>query len=142
MYTYRVADYCLIMGLFCKRDLYIFHPTDTVGCTDLSKAFYSCFCEACRTHVCVLCVCVCVCVTHTHKNVHLPCRRGLRIATINRLLKIIGLFCRRALSKKTIFYSTASTMGWLRLVGSIKLQVSFAEYRLCCRAILQKRPII
>ena len=33
-------------------------------------------------------------------------------------------------------------VGWLRLVGSIKLQVSFAEYRLFYRALLQKRPII
>jgi len=34
------------------------------------------------------------------------------------------------------------TMGWLRSVGSMKLQVSFAEYRLFYRALLQKRPII
>jgi len=33
-------------------------------------------------------------------------------------------------------------MGRLQLVGSIKLQVSFAEYRLFYRALLQKRPII
>jgi len=33
-------------------------------------------------------------------------------------------------------------MGWLRLVGSLKSQVSFAEYRLFYRALLQKRPII
>jgi len=33
-------------------------------------------------------------------------------------------------------------MGWLELVGSIKLQVSFPEYRLFYRALLQKRPII
>jgi len=33
-------------------------------------------------------------------------------------------------------------MGWLRLVGSLELQVSFAEYRLFYRALLQKRPII
>ena len=33
-------------------------------------------------------------------------------------------------------------MGWLRLVGSLKLQVSFAEYRLFYRALLQKRPMI
>ena len=33
-------------------------------------------------------------------------------------------------------------MGWLRLVGSTKLQVSFAEYSLFYRALLQKRPII
>jgi len=33
-------------------------------------------------------------------------------------------------------------MGWLQLVGSVKLQVSFAEYSLFYRALLQKRPII
>ena len=33
-------------------------------------------------------------------------------------------------------------MGWLRLVGSFKLYVSFAEYCLFYRALLQKRPII
>jgi len=33
-------------------------------------------------------------------------------------------------------------MGWLRLVGSLKSYVSFAEYRLFYRALLQKRHII
>jgi len=32
--------------------------------------------------------------------------------------------------------------GWLRLVGYLKLYVSFAEYRLFNWALLQKRPII
>jgi len=31
-------------------------------------------------------------------------------------------------------------MGWLRLVGSFKLEVSFAEYSLFYMALLQKRP--
>ena len=31
-------------------------------------------------------------------------------------------------------------MGWLRSVGCLKLQVSFPEYRLFCRAFLQKKP--
>jgi len=35
-----------------------------------------------------------------------------------------------------------SDMGWLRLVGSLKLQVSFAEYSLFYWALLQKRSII
>jgi len=35
-----------------------------------------------------------------------------------------------------------TAMGWLRLVGSLKLQVSFAEYTFFYRALLQKRPII
>jgi len=38
--------------------------------------------------------------------------------------------------------SYTRAMGWLRSVGSIKLYVSFAEYRLFYRALLQKRPII
>jgi len=33
-------------------------------------------------------------------------------------------------------------MGWLPLVGSFKLYVSFAEYRLYYRAPLQKKPVI
>ena len=33
-------------------------------------------------------------------------------------------------------------MGWLRLVGSLQFQVSFAKYRLFYRALLQKRHII
>ena len=33
-------------------------------------------------------------------------------------------------------------MGWLRLVGSLKVQISFAEYRLFYRALLQKKPIV
>jgi len=33
-------------------------------------------------------------------------------------------------------------MGWLRSVGSTKLQVSFAEYRLFYEALLQKGPTI
>ena len=33
-------------------------------------------------------------------------------------------------------------MGWLRLSGSLELLVSFAEFSLFYRALLQKRPII
>jgi len=36
----------------------------------------------------------------------------------------------------------SSVMGWLRSVGSIKLYVSFAEYCLFYRSLLQKRPVI
>ena len=33
-------------------------------------------------------------------------------------------------------------MGWLRLAGSLKLQVSLAEHSPFYRALLQKRPMI
>jgi len=41
-----------------------------------------------------------------------------------------------------IAYDIAYHMGWLQLVGSIKSWVSFAEYGLFYRAIVQKRPVI
>ena len=42
----------------------------------------------------------------------------------------------------TFWWMSDVHMGWLRLVGSIKLQVSFAEYSLFYRALLQKGPVI
>ena len=77
-------------------------------------------------------------------------------------LENIGLFCRALLQKRPIFLRSLLMvatpylktceaanarkqmrgMGWLRLVGSLKLQVSLAEYHLFYRALLQKRPII
>jgi len=36
----------------------------------------------------------------------------------------------------------AARVGRLRLVGSLKLEVSFAEYCVFYRALLQKRPMI
>ena len=79
------------------------------------------------------------------------------VATISRLLRIIGLFCRiQSFSQGSCAQETYNlkeptsrsypiypyTMGWLRSVGSIKSQVSCAEYRLFHRALLQKRPIM
>jgi len=34
-----------------------------------------------------------------------------------------------------------SDMGWLRLVGCLKIQISLHNTGLFCRALLQKRPI-
>jgi len=39
-------------------------------------------------------------------------------------------------------YETVVCMGWLLLVGSSKLYVFSAKYRLFYRALLQKRPFI
>ena len=59
-----------------------------------------------------VCVCVCVCV------------------------------CEKRTETVDFFNSQLATMGGLPLVGSLKLQVSFAEYRLFHRALLQKRLVI
>ena len=82
------------------------------------------------------------------------------VATISRLLKIIGLFCKRALkqrqySAKEIYNFKEPTnhshpirrlytqsLCRIFLGGSLRLDVSFAEYSLFYRAVLQQRPII
>jgi len=40
------------------------------------------------------------------------------------------------------WYAFCAAMGWLRLVGSIKLYVSYAQYSRFYKALLQRRPII
>ena len=71
---------------------------------------------------------------------------------MSKLLKMIGLFLQK-LQKSPIkermrgegVYSTSAvlyTMGWLRLVGFLKLQVFFAEEPYKKDDILQKRPVI
>ena len=66
-------------------------------------------------------------------------------------LKIIGrvTYMRQAFhrvptaySKMVVRYQMGYAMGWPRLVGPLKLQVSFAEYRLFHRALSQKGPVI
>jgi len=54
------------------------------------------------------------------------------------------LFCKREPFQIELFFKrdTPPTMGWLRLVGSLKLCVSFAEHIFFYRAFLQKRPMI
>ena len=57
----------------------------------------------------------------------------LKKATIYRALS------RQMTYKDTALYgSSLPCMGWLRLVGSLQLRVSFAEYHLFHRALLQK----
>ena len=61
----------------------------------------------------------------SHLDYHMRCHRFLYITR----LSVDG------------FLLVILRIGWLRLLGSLKLYVSFAEYRLFYRALLQKRPI-
>ena len=89
----------------------------------------------------------CVCVshidvsTHVYSRLSIDHRHGMRYGVPTEY----RLFYRALLQKRPIISSITDmrcSMGWLRFVGSIKLQVSFAEYRLFYRALLQKRPVI
>ena len=84
------------------------------------------------------------------------CHGCYGVATISRLLKITSLFCKRALLKRLYsakepydFKEPTNRSNPIRDRGCrasesrlLKLQVSFAEYRLFYRALLEKRPII
>jgi len=69
---------------------------------------------------------------------HFCLRHGLREQVIVRR-NVCGKIC---VSKWGPLICATWAMGWLRLIGLIKSQVSFAEYSLFNRALLQKRPII
>ena len=69
------------------------------------------------------------------------CSFGLLIP-IHEEWKIFLNVCVNWFWKAGTYWKPHSTMGWLRLVDSLKVKVSFAEYSLFYRALSQKRPII
>ena len=94
---------------------------------------------------------------HTHTNTHTKMRTHIHTlhTHIHTLIHRIHFERKKrrfsikpykhTISKVCVWHSFTEhqyTIGWLRLVGSLKLQVSFADYRLFYRAPLQKRPII
>jgi len=89
---------------------------------------------------------------HTKKHAVTHCsalqHAAMHCNTLTRVMHTRARTCTHAhLVGTTVARSLpllASTvgLGWLRSVGSIKLYVSLAEYRLFYRALLQKRPII
>jgi len=98
------------------------------------KSFYT---HTNDTHI-VLCVYVCrACVFPYHVKRDMPiCEKRHTICQLRE--------DERYPTKQGFQLSSeyCTDIGWLRLVGSLKLQVSFAECHLFCRALLQKRPII
>jgi len=64
------------------------------------------------------------------------------------LNRITHLNCQDTRTKDRCDHTSVScavatrSMGWLRLVRSLKSLVSFAEYRLFYKALMQKRPVI
>jgi len=83
----------------------------------------------------------------THWQVSAVLTSEYGVSTISRLLKILGLFCKRDLWKR--WYSAKETYNLkeptnrshpMRIWDTCRC-VSFAEYSLFYRALLQKRPI-
>ena len=78
--------------------------------------------ESCQTHINESC----------HTQINESCHFHINEACDLR----INESCRTHINESHHIY-----MGWLQLVGSIKYQVSFAEYSLFYRSLLQKRHI-
>ena len=83
-------------------------------------------CDVIYIHICF------VSQTHHEDTAHWIWSVITPISKLNRLYTSLRVF----------LHIPLNVMGWLRLVGALKLQVSFAEYRFFYRALLQKKPII
>jgi len=64
------------------------------------------------------------------------------IASIEKSPLLLTSHVSRTDQSSLIYAIVKRYMGWLQLVGSLKLQVSIVEYSLFYRAPLQKRSII
>jgi len=106
----------------------------------------------CWLHLLYMCVCVCVCVcvgymdvSNTHKHTYI----AKMCANVRVRIHILRMHILRIHKRMDTTHAdvvcvakTCSSMGWLRLVRSIKLKVSFAKEPYKREYILQKRPLI
>ena len=118
---------------------------------EVSFAEYCLFCRALLQKRPVICVCVYTLSIprHSQRLTMMPCRvqgaSSCRSLSANEPL-ITGLCCGKWLVKRRhsfhLCHLVALYMGWLRLVGSLKLMVSFAKEPYKRDNCLQKRPRI
>jgi len=80
---------------------------------------------------------------HMYTYIHVHILSCAHIYMYTQLYIYIYIYIRTRIYMYTYSYVHTSTcMGWLRLVGSLQLLVSFVEYCLFYRALLQKRHMI
>ena len=110
---------CALWGmLICILSAYLYHKHTYVYITN-------------TTHICI-CLCVCIthiCIYHKHKTMY---------------IYTCGFKTQLCISIHTYWnqYAGMRPMRWLRLVGPLKLWVSFATEPYKRDDILQKRPMI
>ena len=125
-----MALYCSV--LWCAAVCCSVRQCDPVCCSMLHHGALRC-----TVLHCVICAALCCTLLH------------YGVATISRLLKIIGLFCKRDLWKRRNSGTHCNTLqhsskvlhfatGWRRLIGCLKLQVIFRKRATNYRALLWK----
>ena len=124
-----------VFSLECVEKFLYIRPVITCVCV-----YVQCVCACLRVRACVcmcactsapvcMCACVCMCV----------CFGMCACACLCVCLCVYTHFC---VDVNLEAVAQVSYMGWLQLVGSIKLYVSFAKETYKRDAILQKRPVI
>jgi len=106
--------------------------------TKEDKPFYD-FTPPCRAVHCAIMHVRAIHCARSHANIVTNCNTPYHTAQHCTTLQHTAPHCTALHHTAT---RTGSAMGWLRSVGLIKSKVSFAEYRLFYRALLQRRPII
>ena len=118
------------------------------GCASVCVTWLVYMCEMiclyvwCDLRVCVY-VCVCIILmhththTHTHRHEHTQTHAYFDAPFVHMWVTAHMLWG----GVRGIGWRVRGT-GWLRLVGSLKLQVSIGECSVFSRALLQKRPMI
>ena len=149
--TYTIVLDCLILvGMF-----YIYVCIYT----------YICICTYVRIHtymyiyICIIYMCVYVhaitfrcslrvgtwcneyLYTLTHAYTHTCGTYRLEISSWVRCMRFVHVETMTPMHRLQVLTCNTCSMGWLWLVDSLSIQVSFADYSLFCRALLQKRRI-
>ena len=123
VHTYTLIFTCICTHICTDQNIHIFAQ---LYIPNTQKQKNSCSCEHQFVFFFVL---------------HPPIFRSLSTEHVLKYIKIYNIALSILIyTIQVLIYGMC--MGWLRLVGSLKLQVSFTEYRLFYKALLQKRPII
>jgi len=109
-----------------------------------------CMCVVCLC-MCVVCVCMCVlcvyvCVRACICVLVIWCGMCVWMCVLSVCVSTSALCVYVCMhmplhTTESLILHLMHYMGWLRLGGSLKLLVSFTEYSLFYRALLQKRPL-
>ena len=129
IHTYRIHTCTSAILQYTSAGIHVLNHCSVLQCVAVCCSVLQCVTVCCSVLQCVTVCCSVLQLNHPHIMSLVSL-----VASISRPLKIIGLFCKRALQKR--LYSAQETYNfkepkscatrlcniwWLRLVGSLKL---------------------